>query len=105
MRVLIVEDKERLSDIIKKGLVEGGFVVDQAFDGENGQYLAESEDYDLIILDLMLPKINGIIICKELRKKDIKTPVIMLTAKSTTEDKIAGLNSGADDYITKPFSE
>lgn len=104
MRILVIEDENRLSDIIKKGLTEGGFTVEQAFDGEDGQYLAESEEYDLIILDLMLPKVDGITICEGLRQKNIKTPVIMLTAKSTTEDKVAGLDSGADDYITKPFS-
>lgn len=104
MRVLIVEDERRLSNIIKKGFIEDGFAVDQAFDGEEGQYLAESEQYDLIVLDIMLPKIDGLQVCKELRKKSIKTPVLMLTAKSTTEDKVAGLDSGADDYITKPFS-
>lgn len=104
MRILIVEDERRLSDIIKKGFVEDGFAVDQAFDGEEGQYLAESEDYDLIVLDLMLPKIDGIEVCKNLRKKEIKTPILMLTARSETVDKVRGLDSGADDYITKPFS-
>ena len=104
MRLLIIEDEIRLNNIIKKGLVEDGFAVDQAYDGEEGQYLASSENYDLIILDLMLPKINGIEICTNLRKKGNKTPIIILTAKSTTEDKIVGLDSGADDYITKPFS-
>ena len=104
MRVLIIEDERRLSNIIKKGFIEDGFAVDQAFDGEEGQYLAESEQYDLIVLDIMLPKLDGLQVCKELRAKSIKTPVLMLTAKSTTEDKVAGLDSGADDYITKPFS-
>ncbi len=104
MRILVVEDERRLSNIIKKGFIEDGFAVDQAFDGEEGQYLAESEDYDLIVLDLMLPKIDGIEVCKNLRKKEIKTPILMLTARSTTEDKVRGLDSGADDYITKPFS-
>ena len=104
MRILIIEDERRLSNIIKKGFIEDGFAVDQAFDGEEGQYLAESEQYDLIVLDIMLPKIDGLQLCRELRKKNIKTPVLMLTAKSTTEDKVAGLDSGADDYITKPFS-
>lgn len=101
---MIVEDERRLSNVIKKGFVEDGFAVDQAFDGEEGQYLAEGEQYDLIVLDIMLPKIDGLQLCKELRKKNIKTPILMLTAKSTTEDKVAGLDSGADDYITKPFS-
>lgn len=104
MRILIIEDQYRLSNIIKKGLLEDGFAVDQAFDGEEGQYLAEGEQYDLIVLDIMLPKMDGLQLCKELRKKNIKTPILMLTAKSTTEDKVAGLDSGADDYITKPFS-
>ena len=104
MRILIIEDERRLSNIIKKGFIEDGFAVDQAFDGEEGQYLAESEQYDLIVLDIMLPKIDGLHLCRELRKKNIKTPVLMLTAKSTTEDKVAGLDSGADDYITKPFA-
>lgn len=104
MRILIVEDERRLSNVIKKGFVEDGFAVDQAFDGEEGQYLAEGEQYDLIVLDIMLPKMDGLQLCKELRKKNIRTPILMLTAKSTTEDKVAGLDSGADDYITKPFS-
>lgn len=84
--------------------MEDGFAVDQAFDGEEGLYLSETEQYDLIVLDIMLPKLDGLQLCKELRKKNIKTPVLMVTAKSTTEDKVAGLDSGADDYMTKPFS-
>ncbi|MBI5614542.1 response regulator transcription factor [Candidatus Gottesmanbacteria bacterium] len=104
MRILIVEDERRLSNIIKKGFVEDGFAVDQAFDGEEGLYLAESEQYNLIVLDIMLPKMDGIQFCRELRKKNIKIPVLIVTAKSTTEEKVAGLDSGADDYITKPFS-
>ena len=104
MRILIIEDEHRLSNVVKKGLVEEGFAVDQAFDGEEGLYLAESESYDLIILDLMLPKIDGIEVCRQLRKKKIRTPILMLTAKTTTEDKVVGLDSGADDYLTKPFA-
>lgn len=104
MRILIVEDERRLSNIIKKGFIEDGFAVDQAFDGEEGQYLAEGEQYDLIVLDIMLPKKDGLELCSELRKQNIKTPILVLTAKSTIEDKVAGLDSGADDYITKPFS-
>lgn len=104
MRILIIEDEQRLSNTIKKGLVEEGFAVDQAYDGHEGQYLAESEDYDLIILDVMLPKIDGVALCRNLRDKNIKTPVLMLTAKTTVEDKVRGLDSGADDYMTKPFS-
>ncbi|MEK7065547.1 MAG: response regulator transcription factor [Patescibacteria group bacterium] len=104
MRILLVEDERRLSSVVKKGLTEEGFAVDTAFDGEEGQYLAESENYDLIILDIMLPKVDGLTICKELRAKRIKTPILMLTAKTTVEDKAAGLDSGADDYLTKPFA-
>lgn len=104
MRILLVEDEHRLSNVVKKGLVEEGFAVDQAFDGEEGLYLAESESYDLMILDLMLPKIDGFEICRQLRKKKIRTPILMLTAKTKTEDKVAGLDSGADDYLTKPFA-
>lgn len=104
MRILVVEDERRLSNVMKNGLIEEGFAVDQAFDGEEGSYLAESENYDLIILDVMLPKIDGIHVCRELRKHNNKTPVLMLTAKSSLEDKVAGLDSGADDYLTKPFA-
>jgi DNA-binding response OmpR family regulator len=104
MRILLIEDERRLSTVLKKGLVEDGFAVDQAFDGEEGLFLAETEQYDLIVLDLMLPKIDGMKVCQELRKKNIKTPVIMLTAKIAVEDKISGLDSGADDYMSKPFS-
>lgn len=101
---MIIEDEQRLSNTIKKGLVEEGFAVDQAFDGEEGEFLAETESYDLIILDVMLPKKNGFLVCKNLREKNIKTPVLMLTAKTTIEDKVVGLDSGGDDYMTKPFS-
>lgn len=104
MRILLIEDEKRLSDVIKKGFTEQGFAVDQAFDGEEGQYLAENEQYDLIVLDLMLPKVDGMAVCKNLRKKEIKTPVLMLTAKDTVEDIATGLDSGADDYLAKPFS-
>ncbi len=104
MRILVVEDERRLSTVIKKGFVEDGFAVDQAFDGEDGQFLAESEQYDLIVLDIMLPKVDGLTLCKNIRAKNIKTPILMLTAKSSTDDKVAGLDSGADDYLTKPFS-
>ena len=103
MRILLVEDEKKLSDVIKKGLIEEGYAVDQAFNGEEGLYLAESESYDVIILDIMLPKMDGMTLCKELRKKGIVIPVLMLTAKTRVEDKVTGLNVGADDYLTKPF--
>ena len=104
MRILLIEDERRLSTVIKKGLTEDGFAVDITGDGEEGQYLAETENYDLVILDLMLPKIDGVTVCKHLRVKKVKTPILMLTAKSTLEEKITGLDSGADDYMTKPFA-
>lgn len=104
MRILFVEDERRLSNVVKKGLVEEGFAVDQAFDGEEGQYLAESESYDAIILDVMLPKIDGLKVCQVLRKKKITVPILMLTAKSQVEDRVTGLQTGADDYLTKPFA-
>ena len=99
-----MEDEVRLAEVIKKGLIEEGFAVDIAHDGEDGQYLAESEKYDLIMLDIMLPKLDGITLCKNLRAQKITTPILMLTAKTTLEDKIAGLDSGADDYLAKPFA-
>jgi len=104
MRILVIEDERRLANVIKKGLSEDGFAVDLAFDGQEGQYLACEEPYDLIVLDLMLPKIDGVTICKNLRLKNLKTPILILTAKTTVEEKIKGLDSGADDYMIKPFS-
>lgn len=103
MRLLLVEDGKKLSNTIKKGLVEAGYAVDQAFDGDEGLYLAESESYDLIILDIMLPRRDGMEICQELRKKGIITPILMLTARTRLEDKVSGLEAGADDYLAKPF--
>lgn len=104
MRILVVEDETRLSNVIKKGLTEDGFAVDTAFDGEEGLFLAGSESYDVIILDIMLPKLDGLEVCRQLRSKNIRIPILMLTAKTTVEDKVAGLDSGADDYMTKPFA-
>lgn len=103
MRILLVEDEVRLSHFIKKGLVEQGFAVDEAHDGEEGLFLAKEETYDLVILDVMLPKLTGIELCKKLREIKKETPILMLTARSEVEDKIKGLNAGADDYLTKPF--
>lgn len=103
MRILLIEDEKNLSNSIKKGLTEEGYAIDQAFDSEEGLYLAESESYDLIILDVMLPKLDGVGVCRELRKKQISIPVIMLTARTELNDKVKGLDAGADDYLTKPF--
>ncbi len=104
MRLLIVEDEKSLADILKKGLEEEGYAVDVAYDGEEGLFMAENETSDLIILDIMLPIIDGITILKNVRQKGILTPMLMLTAKDTIIDKITGLDNGADDYLTKPFS-
>jgi DNA-binding response OmpR family regulator len=104
MRILIVEDEKSLADIIKKGLEEEGYAVDVVYNGEEGLFMAENEPSDLIILDIMLPIIDGMTILKKIRKAGIKTPVLMLTAKDTIMDKVSGLDSGADDYLTKPFA-
>jgi DNA-binding response OmpR family regulator len=104
MRILIVEDEKSLADIIKKGIEEEGYAVDVAYNGEEGLFMAENEPSDLIILDIMLPVIDGMTILKRIRKAGINIPVLMLTAKDTIMDKVSGLDSGADDYLTKPFS-
>lgn len=103
MRILIVEDEKKLADIIASRLRKEKYVVDISCDGENGLDNSLSNIYDLIILDVMLPKINGFDILDEMRKKDIKSKVIMLTAKNLLEDKLNGFNKGANDYVTKPF--
>lgn len=104
MKVLIIEDEKRLADFLKKGLKQENFVVDVSYRGDLGFDLALNEKYDIILLDLMLPGMDGIAICKNLREENVQTPILMLTAKSQTEDKIAGLNIGADDYLAKPFA-
>lgn len=103
MKILIIEDEERLSEAVTQVLKKNQYLVDAVFDGEDGLDYALTGIYDIIILDIMLPKRDGIEILKELRKRNIKTPVIMLTAKGEIKDKILGLDSGADDYLTKPF--
>lgn len=103
MRILLVEDEKRLAASIARGLKENRYIVDRANDGENALFLAEVNPYDLIILDIMLPKKDGITVCRELRGKGIHVPILMLTAKHTLKDKVLGLESGADDYLTKPF--
>ena len=104
MRILIVEDEKKVAAFIKKGLEEETYAVDIATDGEEGFHLGEQNQYDLIILDLMLPKINGLDILSRLRSQIIDTPILLLTAKDSVEDKVEGLNQGADDYLTKPFA-
>lgn len=103
MRILLVEDDKRVASFIRRGLEEERYGVDLAPDGEEGLFLAQAQVYDLIILDLLLPKRTGIEVLRMLRLKSVKVPVLILTAKDRLEDKVAGLNAGADDYLTKPF--
>ena len=104
MRILVVEDDPRIATAIKTGLEEERYAVDVASDGELGLDLASSEDYDCIVLDLMLPKLDGTEVCTSLRLEGVHTPILMLTARGTLSDKVAGLNTGADDYLVKPFA-
>ncbi|MHB8618943.1 MAG: response regulator transcription factor [Chloroflexota bacterium] len=104
MRVLVVEDEHKLAGVLKRGLEEHGYAVDLAYDGEDGLAMAEVEPYDLIVLDVMLPRLDGMAVCRDLRAKRRNTPVLMLTARDTVDDRVAGLDSGADDYLTKPFA-
>lgn len=104
MRILLVEDDKKMAGLIERSLKEQRYAVDVAFDGENGIFLAEVNTYDLIILDIMLPIQDGLTICRQLRKNRSETPIIILTAKDEVRDKVVGLDSGADDYLTKPFS-
>jgi DNA-binding response OmpR family regulator len=104
MRVLVVEDERRLAGIIKRGLLEEGYSVDNAYDGEEAEYMAENAQYDAMVLDVMLPIKDGVAVCRDLRSKNINTPILMLTAKDALDDRIRGLDSGADDYQTKPFA-
>ena len=104
MRLLIVEDEKKVAGFIKKGLEEETYAVDVAYDGEEGFHLAELNQYDMIILDLMLPKMDGLEVLTRLRDKKVNTPILLLTAKDAVEDKVMGLNKGADDYLTKPFA-
>lgn len=103
MRILIVEDEEKIAQSIKKGLEQESYAVDIAKDGKEGYDLAHSEEYDLILLDVLLPHMDGVAVCKKLRSDHIHTPILMLTAKGQLSDKVTGLDSGADDYVTKPF--
>ncbi len=104
MRILVADDDRRLTSIVKRGLMEEAYAVDVAYDGEESGYLAEVNPYDLIILDVMMPKKDGIEVCQELRTKSINTPILMLTAKDAVEDRVRGLDAGADDYLVKPFA-
>lgn len=104
MRILVVEDEQRIAVFIKQGLEEEGYAVDVAYDGEEALDWAAMVDYDLIVLDVLLPKKNGIQTCRDLRAQGNKVPVLMLTARDAVEDRVRGLDSGADDYLVKPFA-
>ena len=104
MRVLVVDDDRRLCSVLKRGLVEEAYAVDVAYDGEEAEYQAQSSPYDLIILDILMPKKDGVDVCRELRAKNVNTPILMLTAKDAVDDRVKGLDAGADDYLVKPFA-
>ena len=104
MRVLVVEDARAMADILAKGLREQGYAVDVAMDGETALLQAEINQYDAIVLDVMLPRHDGFAVCRALRRRGVSVPVLMLTARDAVEDRVAGLDSGADDYLTKPFA-
>jgi DNA-binding response OmpR family regulator len=104
MRILLVEDEPRMANVIARGLREESYAVDVASDGETGLYQASINDYDLIVLDVLLPQRGGYEVCRELRAQGIATPVLMLTARATVDDRLTGFDAGADDYLTKPFS-
>ena len=104
MRILVVEDEKKVASFLKKGLEEEYYAVDCAYDGEEALYMVEANDYDLMILDIMLPKIDGLEVLQGVRDKGFPLPVLMLTAKDSVEDVVKGLDAGGDDYLTKPFA-
>lgn len=104
MRVLVVEDEPKIAAFIKRGLQEEHYAVDVASDGEEALDMAAAAEYDLIVLDILLPRLDGVSVCRELRQNGLRTPVLMLTAKDTVDDRVSGLDSGADDYLVKPFA-
>jgi two-component system, OmpR family, response regulator len=104
MRVLVVEDESKMADLLRRGLQEDGFAVDLAANGEDGSWMGIENDYDVILLDVMLPDVDGFEVCRRLRAAGRWAPVLMLTARAGVQDRVAGLDAGADDYLTKPFS-
>lgn len=104
MRILLVEDENRIASFIARGLKEAHYAVDVASDGEQGLFMAEVNEFNLIILDIKLPKLDGISVCRKLREKKINTPIMMLSALGSVDEKVRGLNYGADDYLAKPFA-
>lgn len=103
MHILVIEDEQRVAELIKKGLEEHGFQITLVYDGEMGKKLSLSKEFDLILMDIILPKINGIDLCREIRSSRPDIPIIMLTALGTTDDKVEGFDAGANDYLVKPF--
>ena len=104
VKILIVEDEKKLAKFLKKGLQEEGYAVDVVHDGEDGLFMATGKEYDLVILDIYIPKLDGFAVLKRLRQQGATTPVLLLTVRATIEDKVLGLDLGADDYLTKPFA-
>ncbi len=104
MRILVVEDEQRIADFISRGLSEHGYAVDAAYDGDEALAWADVGEFDLIILDVMLPVRDGVEVCRLLRGRGVRTPILMLTARDAVEDRVRGLDSGADDYLVKPFA-
>ncbi len=104
MRLLLVEDDLKIAQFVENGLREAGFAVDHAADGEDGLHLALTESYDIAVVDLMLPKLDGLTLIEEVRKNNINTPVLILSAKRSVDDRVMGLKTGSDDYLVKPFA-
>jgi len=104
MRVLLVEDEPGIANFVRQGLTEAGYAVDLAWDGREGLAYALAADYDVLVLDIMLPKMSGLALLQELRRTGDRTPALMLTARDTVNDRVAGLDAGADDYLVKPFA-
>jgi two-component system OmpR family response regulator len=104
MRILVIEDEHRIAEALKQGLEQESYAVDVCYDGEDGYNSALTSEYDAILLDVMLPSMNGFEVCATLRADHIHTPIMMLTARDQSRDIVAGLNTGADDYLAKPFS-
>jgi len=103
MRILIVEDEQKVASFLKKGLEENGFTADAALNGESARIMSEQNEYDLMVIDIILPDINGLTLCRQFKDENPERPVIILTALGTTDDKISGFDAGADDYLVKPF--
>lgn len=104
MQILIIEDEEKIANFLRRGLLEESYAVDIAYDGEDALYKFDINEYDFVLLDLMIPKIDGVKVCRKIREANPNIPILILTAKDSVDDKVSGLDAGADDYVTKPFS-